>query len=253
MKRFFRIIPTLLLKNNGVVKTKQFKYPRYIGDPINIIKIFNEKEADEVCILNIDDVRHQVSPNYDHIEEIVSEAFMPVAYGGGIKNVNEVERLFKIGIEKIVINSFAVQNIEFVKEISNIFGSQSIVVSLDIKKNLFGKYIIFTQSGTKKEIIDFESYLEIIQNNGAGEIIINNIDRDGLMRGYDIKLAKLANSKLKIPFTFLGGAGKKEDLIEAIEVGASGVSAGSLFIYKGAHNAVLVSYIKNEELFTDNN
>ncbi|URQ73761.1 AglZ/HisF2 family acetamidino modification protein [SAR86 cluster bacterium] len=249
MTGFYRIIPTLLLKDKGVVKTTKFKNPKYIGDPINIVKILNEKEADELCILNIDRSRHDDEPDYRHLEEIVSEAFMPVAYGGGIKKIGEVEQLFKIGIEKVIINTHLFGNFKFIKELSEIFGSQSIVACVDTKKNLFGKYSIYSNSGTKKTKINLDQYIDSIQKNGAGELILNSIDNDGMMKGYDIQIANMVNSKISIPFILLGGAGNKKDLISGINAGASGVSAGSLFVYQGKHKAVLVSYIKNEDLF----
>tara|TARA_B100000989_G_C19531178_1_gene469990 strand:- start:3003 stop:3767 length:765 start_codon:yes stop_codon:yes gene_type:complete len=249
MNKFFRIIPTLLLMNGGLVKTVNFKKPNYIGDPINIVKIFNEKEADEITILDISATRNNSELNYDFIRDIISEAFMPVGYGGGIKSLCQIEKLFEIGVEKVILNSACFKRLNLIQEASEKYGNQSIVVCVDIKKNLFGKYNIFSNSGEKKQKISLEEYIKEIENSGAGEIIVNSIDRDGTMKGYDLDILKEINKKVKTPLIALGGAGTNKHLKEAIEAGISGVAAGSLFIYQGVHKAVLISYIKNEDLF----
>lgn len=249
MDKFYRIIPALLLQDGGVVKTKGFRDPQYIGDPINIVKLFNDKEADEICLLDISATSLGQEPNYNHIEEIVSEAFMPVGYGGGINKISQIEELFKLGIEKIIINNSAYLDLDLIKAASEQFGSQSIVVSMDIKKNFLGKYNLYRLNGSKKVNIPLEEHIRRVEHAGAGEIIVNSIKDDGSMLGYDIELVKMINPKTNMPVIFLGGAGKKEDLKDAINAGASGVCAGSLFIYQGIHKAVLVSYIKNEDLF----
>lgn len=248
MNKFFRIIPTLLLKDGGLVKTIKFKDPRYIGDPINIVKLFNDKEADELCLIDISATTQNKEPNYRHLEEIVSEAFMPIGYGGGIRDLRQIEKLFKLGIEKVIINNSSYIDTDLISEASEQFGSQSIVVSIDIKSNILGKFKLYRFSGSKKVGINLEDHIRRIEDSGAGEIILNSINNDGCMEGYDLELIKKVNPITNLPVILLGGAGKKEDLIDAINAGASGVSAGSLFIYQGIHKAVLVSYIKNEDL-----
>jgi len=249
MNKFFRIIPTLLLNDGGLVKTTKFKDSRYIGDPINIVKLFNDKEADELCLIDISATVQNKEPNYHHIKEIVSEAFMPIGYGGGIRDLRQIEKLFKLGIEKVIINNSSYIDTDLISEASEQFGSQSIVVSIDIKRNILGKFKLYRLSGSKKVGLNLEDHIRRIEDSGAGEIILNSINNDGCMEGYDLELIKKVNPITNLPVILLGGAGKKQDLIDGINAGASGVSAGSLFIYQGIHKAVLVSYIKNEDLF----
>ena len=243
-----RIIPTLLLKNNGLVKTQQFKNPVYIGDPINAVKIFNEKEVDEIAILDITATVENREINYSRIEEIVSGAFMPIAYGGGINRLQQIETLFKLGVEKVVLNSVAFTNPNIIMEAAKVFGSQSIVVSLDIKKDFFGKYRIYTMSGRTKQNFELIDTLKKYEDFGVGEFLINSIDRDGIQKGYDLELIKLVNQNTTVPFIACGGAGNVEDLSQAIKSGASAVAAGSMFIFHGKHRAVLISYPKYEEI-----
>lgn len=244
-----RVIPTLLLKNQGLYKTTKFKNPKYVGDPINAVKIFNEKEADELVFLDISASKENKRPNFKMIENIASEAFMPIAYGGGIKNLTDIQQLFKIGIEKIVINTYAHENPNFIREAANIAGSQSIVVSIDVKKNFFGKYEMFSHSGTKKIKKDPFIYIKEIEKMGAGEIVINSIDKDGTRTGFDIALIEKTSSLVNLPIIALGGAGSIEDLGEAVNKGgASGVAAGSMFVFYGKHRAVLITYPKYSEL-----
>lgn len=240
-----RIIPTLLIKDSALVKTVKFKNPKYIGDPINAVKIFNLKEVDELVLLDIG-VKKKI--NFELISEIVSEAFMPVAYGGGIHTLEDIGRLFDIGIDKVIINSAAFLNKKLIAEACSIYGSQSIVLSVDLKKNLYGKQRVHINNGKKRLAGD---YTEIIKNTvdlGFGEIIVNSIDRDGTMIGYDLESIKRISKKIDIPLICLGGAGSKEDLIKGLKNGASAVACGSLFIFNGIHKAVLISYIKIDEL-----
>lgn len=246
--RHARVIPVLLLSESGVVKTKKFSSPVYIGDPTNAVKIFNDKEADEIVLLDIDATRSGKGPNFTRIEEIASEAFMPLGYGGGVTSVSQMERLYRIGIEKVVLNSAIYSYPDLLEEASRIFGSQSIVVSIDVKKDLFGRYCLYSRSGTKKEKTSIEDLLERIQKQGAGEVILNSIDQDGMMTGYDLRLIALAGRKLSIPLVALGGAGSLEHLDEAIHGGASAVAAGAMFVFHGRHRAVLISYLKSSEL-----
>lgn len=243
-----RIIPTLLLMDGGLVKTVKFKNPKYIGDPINAVRIFNQKEVDELVLLDINAGIRNMEPNYSEIEEIVSEAFMPIGYGGGIKNLNHIEKLFKLGVEKVILNSCAFTTPEIVKQASSIYGNQSIVVSVDLKKDLWGNYNIYIDSGRTKLKAEVLDSLKKLEDMGAGEIILNSIDRDGTMLGYDLSIIKSFCNNLTIPTIASGGAGKINDFVAAIENGASAVAAGSLFVYQGIHRAVLISYIKSEEL-----
>ncbi|PSL06320.1 AglZ/HisF2 family acetamidino modification protein [Cecembia rubra] len=243
-----RVIPVLLLRDGGLVKTIKFKKERYLGDPINAVKIFNQKEADELVLLDIGARKSGNGPNIEEIREIVSEAFMPIGYGGGISTISHIESLFKVGVEKVILNTAAFENGKLIEQASKIFGSQSIVVSIDVKRDLWGKQKIYTNSGSKKQTVDFVSAIKSLQDLGCGEIIINSIDRDGTMEGYDLELIKKATSVLDIPVVALGGAGSIKDLSEAVNIGASGVAAGSLFVFQGVHRAVLISYITSEQL-----
>lgn len=237
-----RIIPILLLKDEGLVKTVCFKNPNYIGDPINAVRIFNEKEVDEIVLLDITASKENREPKYEWIKDIVSESFMPLAYGGGIKNFEQIKKLFDIGIEKIIINS-SIFNFELITQAANIFGNQSIVASIDVKKNLWGNYQIFTQSGSIKHNTTLESLTKKIVDAGVGEIIIQSISHEGTMKGFDLELIKEVASLVNVPVVASGGAGSLKDFKEAIEIGgASAVAAGSLFIYKGIHKAVLINY-----------
>ena len=212
MKRV-RIIPVLTIDSEKLVKTVKFKNPQYIGDPINAVKIFNEKEVDEVVLLDITATKNKRGPNYNKIEEIASEAFMPFAYGGGIKNLDQIEKLFKLGIEKVVLNSIVDQDLSLITSASKIFGSQSIVVSIDTKQNLFNKINAYTNSGSKKVKHSLSEYLAKIQDAGAGELFINSIDRDGTYSGYDYPLINFISRQVAIPIVACGGASTTTDFL----------------------------------------
>jgi cyclase len=237
-----RIIPCLLIRENGLVKTKKFKDAVYIGDPINAVRIFSEKEVDELIILDIDATLENREPNYELISEIAGECFMPVAYGGGIKNLNQIRKLIRSGIEKVVINSAACENFNLINEAAQIFGSQAIVAAIDVKKNLFGNYKIVSHSGTKETGLDLKNYISGLVEAGAGEIFINSVDRDGLMNGYDLDLISLVSKYINVPVIASGGAGVLEHFHQAINAGASAVAAGSMFVFYGKHRAVLINY-----------
>jgi cyclase len=243
-----RIIPALLMRDGGLVKTVKFSKERYIGDPINAVKIFNEKEVDELCLLDIGATIEGRPPAYSEINEIVSEAFMPIGYGGGIQTMDHIERLFKIGVEKVIMNTAAFENESLVKDAANLFGNQSIVISIDIKKDIWGQYKVFTRSGKSKQKIDMISAVKKMQDLGAGEIILNNIDRDGTMQGYDLDPIDEVSKALEVPLVALGGAGSIDDFVAAVQHGAAAVSAGSMFVYQGVHKAVLISYITSDAL-----
>ncbi|GGF94545.1 MULTISPECIES: AglZ/HisF2 family acetamidino modification protein [Cysteiniphilum] len=240
---FPRIIPCLLVHNNGLVKTVKFKSGKYVGDPINAVKIFNEKEADELMVLDIDATVKGKEPNYGMIENLAAECRMPLCYGGGIVNAEQAARIFSLGVEKIAMSSAIITNPNLVDDISNKVGAQSVVAVLDVKKNLFGKYSIYTHNGTKKIDIDLFDMLERLESSGVGEIVINSIDHDGVMKGYDFALAKKIKASIKVPLTILGGAGTLEDIKQLVdENGIIGACAGSLFVFKGKYKAVLINY-----------
>jgi imidazole glycerol-phosphate synthase subunit HisF len=244
-----RIIPCLLLKNNGLVKTIKFKGSTYIGDPINTIKIFNEKEVDEIFFLDIEASKTNKEPPYELISNISSECFMPFAYGGGINSLQQIENIIKSGAEKIVINTSAYLQKTFVKEAVRHFGSSTIVVSVDVKKDFFRGNMVYIKGGTQNTGKNPVEYAKEIENDGAGEILINSIDRDGSMEGYDIELIKSISQSIKIPLIACGGAGKLDDFKMAIrDGGASAVAAGSFFVFHGKRRAVLITYPSYTEI-----
>ncbi len=238
-----RVIPCLLLSGHGLVKTTRFSNPKYIGDPVNAIKIFNEKEVDELLVLDIDASKNKSEPNYSLIEEFAGECFMPLCYGGGIKNISQASQLFRLGVEKISIQSSAIEDISIITKIAEKFGSQSIVVSIDIKKTLFKSYKLYNASMEKtinKRM--WTDYLKEVQNAGAGEVLINSVDRDGTMKGMDLDLIRSASQILDIPLISMGGIGSMDDIKSAIDAGANAVAAGSYFVFHGPHRAVLITY-----------
>lgn len=244
-----RIIPCLLLRGNGLVKTRKFKNPVYIGDPINAVRIFSEKEVDELVILDIDASREGREPNYELISEIAGECFMPVAYGGGIKNISQVRKLIRCGIEKIVINSTSVESTAVITEASAVFGSQAVVGGIDVSKTLLGGYRVVTKSATQETKLKPETHAMALVNAGAGEIFLNSVDCDGLMQGYDLNLLKKVSSAVNVPVVACGGAGSLEHLRQAIKIGgASAVAAGSMFVFYGKHRAPLIHYPTNTVL-----
>lgn len=246
--RRVRIIPVLTLQNEKLVKTIRFKNPTYIGDPINAVKIFNEKEVDEIVILDITASKEKREPNYTKIEEIASEAFMPFAYGGGITKLSQIEKLFKLGIEKVVLNSNLETNMRLVNEAAQIFGSQSIVASIDVKKNLFGKNQAYKISGTTKIDVPLLDFVKQLEQTGVGEFFINSIDKDGTYSGYDLDLIKLLSTQVSAPIVACGGASSVDSFLPAIQHGASAVAAGSMFVYTGSTRGILINYPKQEEL-----
>jgi cyclase len=248
--RRVRVIPVLLLKGGGLVKTVRFKQPKYVGDPVNAVKIFNEKEIDEIVILDIDASREKRGPNMQRIREIAGEAFIPLAYGGGISTIDQVKELFYIGVEKVVFNFQAIQHPGLLTEAAKLVGSQSVVASIDVKKNLFGKYKVYGLNGTMQTGRDPVSFARELQAAGAGEIFLNVIDRDGTYEGYDTALISQVTSGLEIPLIACGGAGSVEDFFKAISSGASAVAAGSYFVFQRPHQAVLISYPSQQELST---
>ncbi len=245
-----RVIPCLLLHKGGLYKTVQFKNPRYVGDPINTVKIFNEKEVDEIMIVDIDATIEGREPRYEQIEDIVSEAFMPVSYGGGVKSTDQMRRLFSLGVEKVFVSSAAIENPDLISEGAALFGNQAIGVTLDVKKGRWGKKrIVVTHNAKKKANVDLLAMAQKAEQLGAGELTINDVDRDGTMTGYDLDLFRDVSSKVGIPLIALGGARDLEDIKRVIfEGGASAAAAGSLFVFTGVHRAVLITYPSQDEL-----
>lgn len=244
-----RVIPCLLLKNKGLVKTAKFRQPKYVGDPINAIKIFNEKEVDELIFLDTTATIENRRPPIKLISQIATECFMPFCYGGGIRSVEDIAELFTLGVEKVAINSQAVENPALIKQAAELFGSQSIVVSIDVKKNWFGKYRVWTHGGSKASKLDPVDFAVQMQDMGAGELFLNSIDRDGTMAGYDIDLIKQVSEAVRIPVIACGGAGSLDDFADAIKKGgASAVSAGSMFVFQGSNRAVLITYPSIKDL-----
>lgn len=244
-----RVIPCLLLRNSGLVKTIKFKNPSYVGDPINTVRIYNEKEVDELIFLDITATPERKEPQFKLVSEIAVECFMPFAYGGGIRCLEDIRRVFSLGAEKITLNSYPIEDPDFIRQAVDQFGSQSIVVSIDVRKRFWGKYEVYTNGGRRATGLDPVQYAQRVERLGAGEILLTSIDRDGTFEGYDIELVKQVTSKVKIPVIVCGGAGKIEDFGEAVKKGgASAVAAGSMVVYQGKHRAVLINFPSREEL-----
>jgi cyclase len=244
-----RVIPVLLLQDHGLVKTTKFKDPKYVGDPINAIKIFNEKEVDELIFLDISASKENREPSYDLINKLATECFMPFCYGGGIQDVSTIRKILKLGVEKVAINTYALENPDFIREAASIFGSSTIVVSIDVKKNLLGQYKLFSSSGKINVKNDVLAFAKQMQAYGAGELMINSVDADGTRQGYDLKLLKTITSNVNIPVIGCGGAGRIEDFVSAsADGGVSAVAAGSMFVFHGKHKAVLITYPNQKEL-----
>jgi cyclase len=243
-----RVIPALLLRGQGLYKTRQFKDPVYVGDPINTVKIFNEKEVDEIVLLDIAATVDGKAPATETIAEIASEGFMPMAYGGGIRTLEQVRAILKSGVEKVVLNTLAIEEPLAVREIATFAGSSSVVVSIDAKKKLFGGYEVYTRAGRKATGLTPVGFAQRAEQLGAGEILLNSIDQDGTMRGYDLDLVRQVTAAVNIPVIACGGAGSLEHFAQAIKAGASAVAAGSMFVFQGKHRAVLISYPTSREI-----
>jgi len=245
-----RVIPILLLKNKGLVKSKKFKDFRYIGDPINAVKIFNDLKADELVFLDILASKQNKTISLEFVRQVGDEANMPFAVGGGIKTIQQIKDIINAGAEKVIINTFAFESPDFIKQASEEFGSSTIVISIDVKKKFMGKKQVFTMSGSKGTGRDPVVFAKLVEENGAGEIIINSIENDGMMSGYDLDLIESVSKAVTIPVVATGGAGSLDDFKLAVNSFASAVAAGSLFVYHGPRNAVLINYPTQEELKT---
>jgi cyclase len=239
-----RIIPCLLVKDGGLVKTVNFGASKYVGDPINAVRIFNEKEVDEIIVVDIDAAVQRREPNYTLIKNLAAECRMPLCYGGGVRTVDQFQRLVALGVEKVAISSAAIDNPQLVQEAAEKVGSQSVTVVMDVKKTgLLGSYRLFTHNGTKNTGEDPVEFAKRMSELGAGEIVVNNIDRDGTMKGYDHELIGRVRRATNRPLTVLGGAGSLQDIAKTIEIfGRIGAAAGSLFVFKGVYRAVLINY-----------
>jgi cyclase len=244
-----RVIPVLLLRGKGLVKTVKFKDPKYIGDPINSVRIFNEKEVDELVFLDITATPEGRGPDFELLADIAGEAFMPMAYGGGITTLEQVRRIFTLGFEKVIINTAAYASPQLIQEAVAVFGSQSIVGCVDVRRNFLGRYELSSHSAKTKQSFELKGYVQELERLGVGEIIINAVDRDGTLSGYDLKLIREVSSVVRVPVVACGGASGVNDFVEAVhEGGASAVAAGSLFVFVGPHRAVLINYPAREEL-----
>jgi cyclase len=244
-----RVIPCLLIKGRGLVKTVRFANPKYVGDPINAVRIFNEKCVDEIVILDIDATSEGREPDYGTIEHLASECRMPLCYGGGVKSAAQAKRIIGFGVEKIAVSSAAVNTPTLVSELASCLGSQSVVAVLDVKRRAgTGVHEVWLQNGQTNTGRPVSELARELEGRGAGEIVVNSVDEDGMMKGFDIELAREIRSATSVPLTVLGGAGSFEHIRELVRaVGVVGAAAGSLFVFKGVHKAVLISYPSQQE------
>jgi imidazole glycerol-phosphate synthase subunit HisF len=243
-----RIIPCLLIHQKGLVKTVKFKDPKYVGDPINAVKIFNEKEVDELMVIDIDATVERRGPNFDLIKNLAIECRMPFCYGGGVTTVEEARKIISLGAEKVALSSRVIESPSIITDIAKAVGSQSVVVVLDIKKKLFGGYEVFINNGKKSTGINPVDFVKKIENYGAGEIVLNSIDNDGVMKGYDWELIDKVYQAHHLPMTVLGGAGSLQDMAKLVKkYKIIGAAAGSLFVFKGIYKAVLINYPTQQE------
>ena len=243
-----RLIPALLLRNGGLVKTTRFKDPKYVGDPVNAIRIFNDKEVDELMVLDTTASKQQREPNYALIEQFAGECFMPLAYGGGICDVAQARQLFSLGIEKICLQTAAFENPSLISELANQFGSQSVMVSVDIKKDWLGKPKVYGSATGRLMDVAWMEKLNQLVSAGAGEILLNAVDKDGTLSGPDLSLIQKASAAIDVPLIAQGGVSSLDDIKACVDAGASAVAAGAFFVYHGPHRAVLITYPRYREL-----
>lgn len=244
-----RVMPCLLLKDGSLVKTVRFKDPSYIGDPINAVRIYNRKEVDELILLDITATRERRKPPFRILSEIASECFMPVTYGGGIRDLDDMKEIFGLGIEKVALNSYAGEDPRFVRKAADRFGSQSILASIDVRKTREDRYEVFTHGGSQGTGLDPVKCARQMEECGAGELLLTSIDADGTQEGYDVPLINMVTSAVSVPVIACGGAGKVADFAAAVkEGGASACAAGSMFVYFGRNRAVLINFPTHQEL-----
>lgn len=243
-----RVIPALLLSEGRLVKTRRFKDPKYVGDPINSIRIFNDKEVDELLVLDIGASKKGHGPDFETLESLVGECFMPLCYGGGISTVDQAARVFDLGVEKVSFQTAAMSNLKLISDVAKRFGSQSVVVSVDVKRNWRNAPRLYMSSQGRKLKPNWVDFIKSATDAGAGEIVLNAVDRDGEMAGYDLELIAAASSAVSVPVVALGGAGGLPHFKQAISAGASAVAAGAFFVFHGPHRAVLITYPAYSEL-----
>jgi imidazole glycerol-phosphate synthase subunit HisF len=231
-----------LLKKGGLVKTVGFASPKYVGDPINAVRIFNEKEVDELLLFDIEASKTGRDPDYSRIQDIVSEAFMPIGYGGGVRTVEQAQRLVGLGVEKVTVNTAALRGLSLISELAERLGSQSVVVAVDVKKDWLGRHRLFDSSVGKSVGADVVGHVQKAVDAGAGEVFINSVERDGTCNGYDLDLVRKVANEVQVPVIACGGAGGLEHFSEAVVAGAAAVAAGSMFVYVGKHRAVMINY-----------
>lgn len=238
-----RIIPCLLVRSGGLVKTVRFKDDKYVGDPINAVRIFNEKEVDELIVVDIDATAQGREPDYALIENLAAECRMPLCYGGGVSSVEHAKRIMGLGVEKVALSAAAIERPALIGEIAEQVGRQSVVVVLDVKRRTFGGYRLLTRNGRVDAKTAPVEFARLAEELGAGEIVVNSIDQDGTMRGYDLDIARQIREAVSLPMTVLGGAGSMEHMADAVsQLGVAGLAAGSFFVFKGQYRAVLISY-----------
>ena len=237
-----RVIPCLLLDNGGLVKTCKFANPKYLGDPVNAIRIFNEKEVDELMVLDIMAGKERSEPDYDLIEQFAGECFMPLAYGGGIRTPEQARQLFALGVEKVCLQTAALEDVSLIHRLANQFGQQSIMVSIDVRKDLLGRYKLYSAATGKALSRDWVEYMKQAVQHGAGEVLLNAVDCDGMMQGMDLAMIRKAATAITVPLIAVGGVGNLADIKAAVGAGASAVAAGAFFVFHGPHRAVLITY-----------
>ena len=244
-----RVIPVLLLRRSGLVKTVKFRNPKYVGDPINIVRIFNDKEVDELVLTEVVATKDGKRPDFELLEQIGSEAFMPVCYGGAVRSVDDAKRILRLGMEKVAINTAALERPRFVSELSGELGAQCVVASVDVRRTLFGKYEVFSHAGRRVPERDPLRWIEELVRLGAGEILLNCVQRDGTMAGYDLEFLARIRGRFDVPIIACGGASTVDDMRAAVHAGGVGaLGVGARFIYEGPYRAVLVSYLSKSDI-----
>lgn len=243
-----RVIPCLLLSRGGLVKTRRFRDPKYVGDPINAVRIFNDKEVDELMVLDIDATRLGRAPDYGLVEELAGECFMPLCYGGGIRTAEEAKTIFSLGVEKVALQSVFLRDAGIVREVADHAGEQAVVVSLDVEKDWLGRQRLRVAHGRERSHRDWREALRQAAAAGAGEILLTAVDREGTLGGVDAALIREASAMVDVPLIANGGVGSLDDIQSAVEAGASAVAAGAFFVFHGPHRAVLITYPRYDEL-----
>jgi cyclase len=245
-----RLIPCLLLSGSrgGLVKTMRFKQPKYVGDPINAVRIFNEKEVDELMVLDIDATKEGRGPDFDMAEQLASECFMPLCYGGGIRSFEDAKTLFSLGVEKVALQSAFIGDPAILRRIADHAGDQAVVASVDVSKDWFGRYRLRTGPGVRPPTSDWRALVRLAVANGAGEVLVTSVDREGTLSGMDLGLIREASDLVEVPLIANGGANSLDNVRAAVEAGASAVAAGAFFVFYGPHRAVLITYPRYAEV-----